>query len=164
MAKFAKGSKIKLIDEDTVTIIEEFGSGGQGTVYKVSYEGKEYALKWYHKRSFEDGSTEFYKNLESNIKYGPPTKNFLWPIKLTAKHKDGSFGYLMDIRPSGYNELVEFFVSAKNKKQVHFSSFSAQINAALNILDGFCELHNHGYSYQDINEGNFFINKDTGDV
>lgn len=164
MAKFTKGSVIHLIDDDIVTVTEELGSGGQGTVYKVRYEGKEYALKWYHKSYFKDGGDEFYKNLGNNIKKGPPTQNFLWPIKLIAKHNDGSFGYLMDIKPSGYNELVDFFVSAKNKKQIHFSSFDAQISAALNILDGFCELHNHGYSYQDINEGNFFINKDTGDV
>lgn len=31
-----------------VEVLDEFGSGGQGTVYKVSYNGKTYALKWYH--------------------------------------------------------------------------------------------------------------------
>jgi DNA-binding helix-hairpin-helix protein with protein kinase domain len=37
-------------------------------------------------------------------------------------------------------------------------------NAALNIVAGFRELHNKGYSYQDLNDGNFFIHPKSGDV
>ena len=38
------------------------------------------------------------------------------------------------------------------------------MNAALNITNGFRELHNSGFSYQDLNDGNFFVNPKTGDV
>jgi serine/threonine protein kinase len=38
------------------------------------------------------------------------------------------------------------------------------VNAALRITAGFRELHNKGYSYQDLNDGNFFINPKNGDV
>ena len=163
MSIFKKGDKILLKNGDTATILEEFGSGGQGTVYKVNCAGKTYALKWYHKGAFKDGGKNFYQNLENNIKSGPPNGSFLWPKILTSRFND-SFGYLMDIRPSGYNELVEFFVSTQKNKQVHFKSFDAQINAVLNILDGFDKLHKKGYSYQDINDGNFFISPENGDV
>jgi len=37
-------------------------------------------------------------------------------------------------------------------------------NASLQIIDGFAKLHRDGYSYQDLNDGNFFINTKTGDV
>jgi DNA-binding helix-hairpin-helix protein with protein kinase domain len=47
---------------------------------------------------------------------------------------------------------------------VKFSSFATVINAALQITASFKTLHNKGLSYQDLNDGNFFINPETGDV
>lgn len=158
-----KGDIIRIKDGDEAQVIDEFGSGGQGTVYRVRYQGKDYALKWYHTNAFKNEGRDFYKNLENNINNGAPTKNFLWPLCITEK-QFGSFGYLMDIRPSGYSELTEFFVGTKKKKQVHFASFTAISNAAINIIQGFRALHNKGYTYQDINNGNFFINPQNGDV
>nr|WP_325259804.1 protein kinase [uncultured Oscillibacter sp.] len=70
----------------------------------------------------------------------------------------------MDVRPGGYEELTNFFVGTRKKLQIHFKSFSAISTAAINIIQGFQELHARGYSYQDINNGNFFINPSTGDV
>lgn len=83
-----------------VEVLDEFGSGGQGTVYKVSYNGKTYALKWYHPRVFKGKENDFYKNLENNISNGAPTDAFLWPKAITKVYND-QFGYLMDVRPSG---------------------------------------------------------------
>ena len=157
------GDKVKIKNGDEAQILEEFGSGGQGIVYRVKYQGKNYALKWYHNGTFKGKEREFYNNLENNINKGAPTKNFLWPLGVTEP-KNGSFGYLMEIRPSGYSELTDFFVSTKKKKQVHFASFTAISTAAINIIQAFRALHNNGYSYQDINNGNFFINPQNGDV
>ena len=66
-----------------VEVLDEFGSGGQGTVYKVSYNGKTYALKWYHPGVFKGKENDFYKNLENNISNGAPTDAFLWPKAIT---------------------------------------------------------------------------------
>ena len=55
-------------------------------------------------------------------------------------------------------------MGTRKKPQVHFQSFAAISTAAINIIQGFRELHARGYSYQDINNGNFFINPSTGDV
>jgi DNA-binding helix-hairpin-helix protein with protein kinase domain len=41
---------------------------------------------------------------------------------------------------------------------------AANINAAINICDAFQKLHIRGLSYQDMNDGNFFINPRNGDV
>ena len=60
----------------------------------------------------------------------------------------------MDIRPDGYEELTNYFVGSRKQKQVRFKSFSAICNAAIQIINAFRELHNNGYSYQDINKRN----------
>ena len=146
-----------------VEVLDEFGSGGQGTVYKVSYNGKTYALKWYHPGVFKGKENDFYKNLENNISNGAPTDAFLWPKAITKVYND-QFGYLMDVRPSGYEELTNFFVGGRKQKQARFKSFYALCTAAINIIEAFRALHNNGYSYQDINNGNFFINPENGDV
>lgn len=157
------GDVIQLKGGGEVKILSEFGTGGQGTVYKVSYDGEEYALKWYHHGALNGKEKQFYQNLENNIIKGAPTEAFLWPIKITEIYNE-TFGYIMPIRPDGYKELTNFFVGSKKKRQVRFHGFRALEDAAINIIDAFRELHNKGYSYQDINNGNFFINPENGDV
>ena len=157
------GDKIKIQNGGTATILSEFGSGGQGRVFKVEYNGKEYALKWYHIDVFKDKAADFYVNLQNNIKKGAPNDHFLWPLGIT-EIQDGTFGYIMKVRPSGYEELTSFFVGSRKRQQVHFKSFNAIATAAINIIQAFRELHNNGYTYQDINNGNFFINPNDGNV
>ena len=163
MGTLKVGDSVKMKNGETAKVLAELGSGGQGTVYKVSYNGKEYALKWYHKGAFKGNEKAFYNNLEDNIEKGAPTKDFLWPLGITDVY-GGVFGYIMEMRPAGFHELTEFFVGTKKQKQVHFKSFSALTNAAVNIIQGFRSLHNNGYSYQDINDGNFFIDPSNGNV
>ena len=138
----------------TCTVIEELGRGGQGTVYKVDLGGKKMALKWYHIPP-ED---KFYKNLQKNVDAGAPSDAFIWPEFLTVK-ENGSYGYVMKLRPSGYYEFGQYLLARHQMK-----SLSAIFAAAMKICNGFKLLHRFGYSYQDLNDGNFFIRPDDGDV
>lgn len=154
MVELKPGDNISLKGGTSAKVIKELGRGGQGIVYLVELGGTKMALKWY----IHAPSDVFYKNLEENISKGAPSDAFLWPEYLTAKQK-GSYGYVMKLRPQGYYEFGQYLLA-----RVQFNSYEAMLNAAMKICEGFMKLHLNGYSYQDLNDGNFFIHPDTGDV
>lgn len=157
MKEFQKGQKIRVASGGTLEVIQKLGEGGQGIVYKVKYNGKELALKWYFSNKLSD-IDKFYMNIQNNIKQGAPTNSFLWPLEIT-EYFEGSFGYLMELRPPEYKDFSLFLLA-----KARFASIDAIINAALCITSGFRALHMRGFSYQDLNDGNFFVNPKTGDV
>jgi serine/threonine protein kinase len=157
MADLEKGYSIQTKGFKQVVVEEKLGEGGQGAVYKVHYDGRPKALKWYTGKRFSDPA-KFYENLENNIKKGKPANAFLWPEDIT-EHDGEAFGYIMDLRPPEYKDFSRFLIGREQ-----FAGVTAMVNAALKITAGFRALHNEGYSYQDLNDGNFFINPKNGDV
>lgn len=156
MASLKNGDKIPLLgNRQSIKVINYIAEGGQGEVYKVEYNGAEYALKWYSKMVPGEA---FYQNLAHNIQIGAPEEYFLWPLAITERYK-GKFGYIMKLRPSNYKEYGEFLLG-----DARFKSWDLLFKAALNIVESYYSLHSMGYSYQDLNEGSFFINPDNGDV
>lgn len=156
MQEFKTGYKIALVDGGQAEILRKIGGGGQGIVYEVIMEQKRYALKWYT-CTFKNQEA-FRENLQSNIEMGAPDDKFLWPLFLTVE-EEGSFGYIMDLRPPEFSDFSDIL-----NNKVKFSSTEMVIQSALNIVNGFRALHRKGRSYQDLNDGNFFINVATGDV
>jgi DNA-binding helix-hairpin-helix protein with protein kinase domain len=169
MAGLKPGTKIKLKNSafPDAEIVRILGEGGQGTVYEVNVGGKPHALKWYHVGKLKNKDA-FRKNLRANIEDAElsmaANKKFLWPKYLTEEH-GGAFGYVMDIRPKEYTDFPAI-LNAKDKKgkKIAFQSTDVMILAALNLVNAFRELHRKGLSYQDLNDGNFFINITNGDV
>lgn len=157
MKEFAKGQKIRVVSGGELEVVQKLGEGGQGVVYKVKYNGKDLALKWYFGNKLSDPD-RFYRNIQNNIKKGAPTSAFLWPLEIT-EYFEGSFGYLMELRPPEYKDFSLFLLA-----KARFASIEAVVNAALCITNGFRELHNSGFSYQDLNDGNFFVNPQNGEV
>lgn len=158
MAQFQPGKVIKTDFGAPIKIEKFLAEGGQGEVYIVEYGGTKKALKWYKPNKLRDPDA-FYDNLKNNADHGSPDKAFLWPDAVTERI-DGSFGYIMDLRPDGYYELNKILASDK----YNIASFKVVAEAAIRIVSAFRVLHSIGYSYQDLNAGNFFVNLQTGDV
>jgi len=154
MSELKSGDRVILTIGSSAKIIKELGRGGQGIVYLVELAGKQMALKWY----ITPPEDNFYKNLKNNIEEKAPSDAFLWPEYLTIK-EEGSYGYIMPLRPEGYYEFGNYLLAKKK-----FNSFEAVCNAAMKICEGFSKLHLKGLSYQDLNDGNFFIEPNSGDV
>lgn len=157
--KLVKGTRISTILGEAV-VDGWLAEGGQGDVYCVKYNGEDKALKWYKPSALGRDPNAFYMNLEQNVRNGPPSETFLWPLDITPRDQaSGSFGYIMDLKPEGYYEVSDFMLT-----NVRFSSYGAAVDAALKIVSAYRILHNKGYCYQDLNDGNFFIHPVTGDV
>lgn len=154
MKTFSTNIQIKLADGKKAIVKKLLGSGGQGSVYLVDVEGRSKALKWYNVKP----SHQFLSNLRKNIAEGSPSPIFLWPEAIT-KEKEGGIGYIMPLCPDGYFEFSKFRLM-----KVRFSSFRSLLTAAIQTCEAFRRLHAKGLSYQDLNDGGFFINPITGEV
>lgn len=159
MAKrFQPGDLIKC-QGSPIKIVKWLAEGGQGDVYMVEQDNVKKALKWYKPSGMGKDPKAFYENLKQNYFKGAPDKSvFLWPEDIT-EWKDHTFGYVMPLRPDGYYEVGDYLLT-----KVRFSSMKTVIDAALNIVNAYRILHNNGYCYQDLNDGNFFINPRNGAV
>lgn len=152
-----EGERIKTDSGEIVEVVSRIGAGGQGAVYKAMYKGKLRALKWYNLTT-NAHNKEFKKNLYTLVKKGTPHESFVWPLEMTES-RNGTYGYVMELIPNEYREFKEYL-----NVLTRFKTVEARITAALQIVESFRMLHNKGYSYQDINDGNFFVNPETGDV
>ncbi|MCL2057238.1 MAG: protein kinase, partial [Oscillospiraceae bacterium] len=146
------------------------GEGGQGVAYKVESGGKFYALKWYKPKMFsdDDRKEKFRENLAKNIRDEAPSGKFVWPLQLT-KYKEGTFGYIMELFPSAYTSMSDIMIKPDEARftgdrDKGITPLEAEVNAALNIINAFRDLHRAGKSYQDVNEGGFYIRLSDGDV
>lgn len=153
-----KGFTVKTLFGSEVKVEKFLAEGGQGGVYVALYKGQKKAFKWYKKDGLGNNPDAFYDNIKQNVMRGAPSAEFLWPEDIT-EWKDGTFGYIMDLRPEGYYEVTEYML-----RHVRFLSFRTVIDASMRIVSAFRILHNAGYSYQDLNDGNFFINPKNGRV
>lgn len=137
-----------------VKILDVLGEGGQGEVYLVQHQGKKQAFKYYK----ENPSSDFVYNLKNNVAKGSPSDNFLWP-KEVVEFTDGSVGYLMELRPNRFVSFVSY-LSGKTR----FKDETTKLRWCIELVKSFKLLHERGYSYQDLNDGSFFFDSNTGDL
>jgi serine/threonine protein kinase len=123
-------------------ILELLGVGGQGEVYLAECEGHQYALKVY----IDYPSADFCYNLKKNIERGSPSNSFLWPREIIQTQD--FIGYLMDLRPKNYVSFVSY-LTGKNK----FKDQSALLRWCIELCLSFKKLHEKGYSYQVLWQG-----------
>jgi serine/threonine protein kinase len=154
--KILIGEKLKSLNGKSIKVMKELGAGGQGTVFQIKYDNEKKALKWYHANKLKDGE-KFYQTIVNKIGRAP-SDDFLW-LEDVTEWKGGTFGYVMPLRPTNYQSFCDYL-----NGKVAFANLYAMVNAALNVSRAFEVLHNQGYSYQDLNDGNFFMNFETGQV
>lgn len=174
---FPVGHAFQAEDGQLYTVISFLGQGGQGDAYRVRGADGEFAVKFYHqdfaKRPFAEN---FRKNLIRNVESGAPqlsngdtATQFVWPLKI-IRPEQGSFGYLMRLFPEDYESLGRVIMQSRfdaglgKRMPLRWKSYFACVTAGLNIVRAFEILHASGLSYQDLNDGGFSINMDTGNV
>lgn len=132
------------------------GSGGQGEVWLASIDGKDVAIKAYHRHT---ATSEQRAVIERLVKAGPPARYFLWPIAIVEEEKRaGSFGYVMELREPRFRASEDFMARRIEP------SFRALLTAAWQLADGFLQLHSRGLCYRDISFGNVFLDPRSGDI
>lgn len=132
------------------------GKGGQGEVYRVEVGGRALAMKWYQP---EAATRDQEQRIGKLIQRGAPSEAFLWPLDLVEDTGGGGgFGYLMALRPKGFVSLVELMTGRVDP------SFQVIIRAAMNLANGFLELHAKGLCYGDISFGNIFFDAIGGEI
>ena len=154
----ANGFCVNTINGVNVKVEHFLGEGGQGSVYIVNYNGYKKAMIWYKKTRSGPRMLDYYKYMKQKVTHEAPSPEFLWRLDVT-EIVNGSFGCIMDIRPEGYNELSDYLLC-----KVKFKSYRAVINAALQIVAAFRNMHNSGYYFHNIDMDAFLINSQNGGV
>lgn len=152
--KFGKDETVLCSDGKEIAIRDFLGEGGQGEVYLAEYNGKQYAFKYYKGAR----SSEFMYNLKTNIARGRPSDTFLWPQEIVETASGGQ-GYLMALRPKNYVSFVSY-LTGKNS----FADREVLLRWCIRLCESFKKLHEKGFSYQDLNDGSFFLDPYTGSL
>ena len=135
MIELEIGQEVEMEFGGKAKVLSVIGSGGQGIVYLVRFNGQKWALKWYDINKMSKPAA-FRKNLQNNINDGPPSNKFLWPKYLTKEAEDGTFGYIMELKPEGFDSFVDILNTYKLeidpltgrgvKRPVKFNTLSAE--------------------------------------
>ena len=137
------------------TVVSRIGGGTQGEVYRVSFNGQDAALKWYHP---QHATPDQWNAIEELVTVGSPSPSFLWPEGIATSSQEKGFGYLMPLRPSGFAsipDLLDYRVQP---------TFKALVKGCFHLAAAFGALHRKGLCYLDISHGNAFIHPKTGEV
>ncbi|MBY0527025.1 MAG: hypothetical protein K2R98_26765 [Gemmataceae bacterium] len=140
----------------TMCRVDKFlGGGGQGEVYRATWSGQPYALKWYFAQT---ATPKQFQALQALVDKGSPSPQFLWPMELCSRGGAPGYGYLIRLREPRYKGIVDLMVRRAEP------TFRALASAGLQLADCYLQLHARGLCYCDISYGNVFFDPQTGDV
>ena len=156
MNTFRSGQTVWLeIAGERCEIGELIGTGSQGQVYRVQFDGQEYAMKWY----FPENATKRQRDaVELLIQKGRAGDRFLWPMDIALCQGFSGFGYLMPLREPRYRGMADLM-----NREID-PSFRILTHAAIELADSFLRLHSLGLCCSDISFGNIFFDPGTGEI
>ena len=131
------------------------GAGGQGEVYKARLGGEAVALKWFFPQM---ATAEQRQAIEVLVRKGAPSEHFLWPLELATDPQVQGFGYVMQLRPPRFKNIVDLM-----KRRIE-PTFRALATSGFNLAHNYLLLHSEGLCYRDISFGNAFFDPVNGDV
>jgi DNA-binding helix-hairpin-helix protein with protein kinase domain len=137
------------------TVEQLLGAGGQGEVYKARQGGEAVALKWFFPQM---ATAEQRAAIEMLVKRGAPSEHFLWPLEIASAPGVEGFGYVMQLRPPNFKNIVDLM-----KRKIE-PTFRALATAGLNLSHNYLQLHLEGLCYRDISFGNAFFDPESGEV
>lgn len=143
------------IDKQQIQAKKLLGEGGQGEVWLAEMDGKQVAVKVYHRHTATATQRAVIERL---IDKGPPAKYFLWPTSLVEEPSTGTYGYIMELREGRFRSLQDFMARRIEP------SLRALLTAARQLAEGFLRLHSQGLCYRDISFANVFFDPLIGDV
>ena len=145
----------------------KMGQGGVARVFRCRREKdkKEFAFKEYVP---SEEKMKLHRSIRKNLqeliahpitdKDGSPLKSFKGPIELIDLPASKGFGYVMDLVDT------ERMVDVK-KIWNRYPDARILCRIGKNVANLFARLHlGTGWCYKDINEGNIYLNPDTGEV
>lgn len=137
-------------------IDEVLGEGGEGRVYALRSAagdgGDRLALKWYWP---EAAHPDRLTALTALTQRPAPSDAYLWPLE-TVTATDGSFGYVMAIRPPQFRPVADLLTGTVDVP------FSVVVRLCMGLADAFLRLHAQGLCYRDISLGNVLFDPSTG--
>ncbi|MBQ7850662.1 MAG: hypothetical protein IJ343_13130 [Clostridia bacterium] len=170
------GKKARYVISETgrkYQIGKKFGEGGVGVVFLViaadgPQKGQKFVLKEYRPPDGDPVKTTQQRNIRKNLERlikepikdddGSPLKSMVPPIEMIKFPQTGSFGYIMN-----YVELKDFVSVGKLRKM--FPPADVICKLCYGISHFFVRLASaSGLCYKDINEGNIYLNPQTGEV
>ena len=152
-----RGQVLRSRHSDQTCTVEEFlGGGGQGEVYRAKWGTESFALKWYFSHTATNQQRAALEKLVTTHK--APSLNFLWPLDLIESASGDGFGYVMRLRESRFHGLLDLMMGRVDP------SFQTLVTAGLQLADSFFRLHADGLCYRDISFGNVFFDPQTGEV
>jgi hypothetical protein len=158
VSSLSAGQALKVLSTGGACTVEELlGEGGQGEVYKVSFMGRSFALKWYNDRVLRH-DRRLRSRLQTAIDRGPPSPRFLWPFSLVTLRDGSRLGYLMPLRERHLKELHAIL------NQSCAPSFRVLATICSLLAHELHALHAKGLAYQDLNAGNLFFDAETGHI
>ena len=154
-----KGSVVMTREKELITLGEQIGRGGEGSVFHSDYRGafgKGYVVKIYHKGKLNALRLKKLRRMESAmIRY----EGICWPEKMVFSQEGKPVGYLMQ-GISGKNMASVF--TGPDRVQETFPAWTRQdlIRLAVRILQRYQYLHIFGILIGDMRMKNIVLSED----